>query len=262
MIDARRHDDPDADRRARAGRARHGDRRRADAARPRSWGRSSAASSSIRCRGAGSSSSTSRSGSSPCIASLRVLPRDEPRPTERFDALGLILLSPGLALVIYGLAQSSSHGGLRRLPRCSSRSWSGSCCWRCSCATGCAPRIRCWTCGCSRTGCSPRRRRRSTVFALAVFGGMLLLPLYLQAVRGESALASGLLHGAAGHRGDDHDAHRREADRPHGRRQDRAAGDAADHRVVRRAHAGHGDHVRTGGSASCCSSWASGWAGR
>jgi MFS family permease len=31
------------------------------------------------------------------------------------------------------------------------------------------------------------------VFALAVFGGMLLLPLYLQAVRGESALASGLL---------------------------------------------------------------------
>jgi MFS family permease len=32
-----------------------------------------------------------------------------------------------------------------------------------------------------------------TVFALAVFGGMLLLPLYLQAVRGESALARGLL---------------------------------------------------------------------
>jgi predicted MFS family arabinose efflux permease len=31
------------------------------------------------------------------------------------------------------------------------------------------------------------------VFALAVFGGMLLLPLYLQAVRGESALVSGLL---------------------------------------------------------------------
>src|SRR5687768_2646959 len=41
----------------------------------------------------------------------RVLPVDQPRPTERFDALGLILLSPGLALVIYGLAQSSSHGG-------------------------------------------------------------------------------------------------------------------------------------------------------
>jgi MFS family permease len=45
------------------------------------------------------------------VASLRVLPVDQPRPTERFDALGLIQLSPGLALVIYGLAQSSSHGG-------------------------------------------------------------------------------------------------------------------------------------------------------
>jgi EmrB/QacA subfamily drug resistance transporter len=45
------------------------------------------------------------------VASLRVLPVDQPRPTERFNALGLILLSPGLALVIYGLAQSSSHGG-------------------------------------------------------------------------------------------------------------------------------------------------------
>jgi MFS family permease len=45
------------------------------------------------------------------VASLRVLPVDQPRPTERFGALGLILLSPGLALVIYGLAQSSSHGG-------------------------------------------------------------------------------------------------------------------------------------------------------
>src|SRR3954471_10984928 len=40
--------------------------------------------------------------------SLRVLPRDRPQPAERFDALGLFLLSPGLALVIYGLAKSTS----------------------------------------------------------------------------------------------------------------------------------------------------------
>src|SRR5215210_7582240 len=43
--------------------------------------------------------------------SLRVLPRDVPQAHERFDALGLALLSPGLALFIYGLAQSSSGGG-------------------------------------------------------------------------------------------------------------------------------------------------------
>src|SRR4051794_4839948 len=43
--------------------------------------------------------------------SLRILPRDRPQPAERFDTLGLFLLSPGLALVIYGLAKSTSAGG-------------------------------------------------------------------------------------------------------------------------------------------------------
>src|SRR4051794_6406958 len=42
--------------------------------------------------------------------SRRVLPRDRPQPAERLDFLGLCLLSPGLALVIYGLAKSTSAG--------------------------------------------------------------------------------------------------------------------------------------------------------
>src|SRR5690348_16336206 len=42
--------------------------------------------------------------------SLRVLPRDQPSPHERLDVLGLLLLSPGLALVIFGLAKSASKG--------------------------------------------------------------------------------------------------------------------------------------------------------
>jgi EmrB/QacA subfamily drug resistance transporter len=122
----------------------------------------------------------------------RILPRDEPRPTERFDALGLALLSPGLALVIYGLAQSSSHGGF-----------------------GSGNVLIPVAVGAVLLALFVRHGLRSphplldlrlfsnrvfaaatatlTVFALAVFGGMLLLPLYLQAVRGESALVSGLL---------------------------------------------------------------------
>jgi EmrB/QacA subfamily drug resistance transporter len=126
------------------------------------------------------------------VMAARILPKDEPRPTERFDALGLALLSPGLALVIYGLAQSSSNGGF---------------------ATGevIVPVIV----GLVLLALFVRHGLRFahplldlrlfknrvfaaatatlTVFALAVFGGMLLLPLYLQAVRGESALTSGLL---------------------------------------------------------------------
>src|SRR3954454_16289107 len=42
----------------------------------------------------------------------RVLPRDTPAPAERFDTLGLFLLCPGLALVIYGLAQATAAGGV------------------------------------------------------------------------------------------------------------------------------------------------------
>src|SRR5918998_895997 len=42
---------------------------------------------------------------------LKVLPRDSAQPNHRFDTLGLLLLSPGLALVIYGLAESASAGG-------------------------------------------------------------------------------------------------------------------------------------------------------
>src|SRR5262245_23408473 len=41
----------------------------------------------------------------------RVLPRDVPKHDEELDWLGLVLLSPGLALVIYGLAESGSSGG-------------------------------------------------------------------------------------------------------------------------------------------------------
>src|SRR4051794_953878 len=45
------------------------------------------------------------------IASIRILEKDEPQPGHRFDTLGLALLSPGLALLIYGLANSLSAGG-------------------------------------------------------------------------------------------------------------------------------------------------------
>ena len=44
------------------------------------------------------------------LCSLRVLPKDEPEPSERLDLLGLVLLSPSLAMIIYGLAQSNTHG--------------------------------------------------------------------------------------------------------------------------------------------------------
>ena len=42
----------------------------------------------------------------------RVVPRDTPAPQHAFDSLGLVLVSPGLALLIYGLAESAGAGGV------------------------------------------------------------------------------------------------------------------------------------------------------
>jgi EmrB/QacA subfamily drug resistance transporter len=125
-------------------------------------------------------------------AALRVLPRDTPAPQHAFDTVGLFLLSPGLAALIYGLAETHSAGGfgspqvfgpviaglvllalfVRHALRASeplvdlrlfrNRTYAASC-------------------------------AMLMLFATAVFGGMLLLPLYFQTVRGESAFDTGLL---------------------------------------------------------------------
>jgi EmrB/QacA subfamily drug resistance transporter len=41
----------------------------------------------------------------------RLLPRDAPRPHDRFDALGFLLISPGMAAIIYGLSRTETGGG-------------------------------------------------------------------------------------------------------------------------------------------------------
>src|SRR4051812_26645843 len=50
-------------------------------------------------------------GAAGLIMSVRILERDVPQPSERLDWLGLVLLSPSLALIIFGLAKSSQAGG-------------------------------------------------------------------------------------------------------------------------------------------------------
>ena len=126
------------------------------------------------------------------IASQRILARDVPQPGHRLDWLGLGLLSPGLAFLIYGLAETSGDGGFGR--------------WQV---------IGPGLVGIFMLAAFVRHGLRTSdalidlrLFAnrvftassitlilviIAVFGGMLLLPLYLQVVRGESALDTGLL---------------------------------------------------------------------
>ena len=40
----------------------------------------------------------------------RVLPKDAPEPSEALDVVGMILLSPGLALLLYGVSSIPEEG--------------------------------------------------------------------------------------------------------------------------------------------------------
>ncbi|MGH2907000.1 MAG: DHA2 family efflux MFS transporter permease subunit [Solirubrobacterales bacterium] len=122
----------------------------------------------------------------------RFLDRDEPKPSEKLDWRGLALLSPGVALFVYGLAETGPVGGFNS--------------WKVI-----APMVA----GALLVGAFIAHALRDaqplldvrlfkqkimaaaslTTFTLAAafFGAMLLMPLYYQVVRGESALQAGLL---------------------------------------------------------------------
>jgi len=126
------------------------------------------------------------------IAALRLLPRDEPAPAERLDWLGLLLLSPGLAAFVYGLAETSASGGI------------GSAKALVPMLAGLAL-ITTFIVHAARSAwplIDVRLYRNRTMsaasattfsFAAAMFGAMFLIPLYYQVVRGQSALHAGLL---------------------------------------------------------------------
>ncbi len=124
-------------------------------------------------------------------AAFLVLDRDEAQPTHRLDWLGMALLSPGLTLLIFGLAETSSHGagaprawvpiaaGALLIVAFLRHSW-----------TAPAPLIDIRTFTHTRAGAAAGV---FLLFAIAMFGSLLLVPLYFQNVRGQSALEAGLL---------------------------------------------------------------------
>ncbi|MEO3785709.1 DHA2 family efflux MFS transporter permease subunit [Actinocorallia sp. B10E7] len=116
------------------------------------------------------------------LLAARVLPADPARSRRRLDVLGLLLLSPGLALLIYGLtgggAVSAAAGAV----------------------LGAAFVVRALTTHEPLIQLRLFRRRRLaaaaatvTFTAAAYFGSMTILPLYYQIVRGEGAATTGML---------------------------------------------------------------------
>jgi EmrB/QacA subfamily drug resistance transporter len=125
------------------------------------------------------------------LAARRVLEQDEPQPSHRMDWLGLVLLSPGLTLLIFGLAESATDGfgaakswgpiaaGALLIVAFLRHSWT---------AKDPLIDIRLFTH--TRAGAAAGT---FMLFSIAFFGSLLLVPLYYQSVRGDTALQAGLL---------------------------------------------------------------------
>ncbi|GAB2734377.1 MDR family MFS transporter [Kitasatospora kifunensis] len=123
----------------------------------------------------------------------RHLPEDEPAPRPRLDVLGMLLLSPGIAAVLYGLTQLTGSDGLTS-PRVALPLFAGLALllgylgWALRRGPDALINIRLFR---------HRALASSSVLVFlsgaALYSTMLLLPLYWQQVRGESALGAALL---------------------------------------------------------------------
>ncbi|HEY2162150.1 MAG TPA: DHA2 family efflux MFS transporter permease subunit, partial [Solirubrobacteraceae bacterium] len=126
------------------------------------------------------------------IAAVRILPAVKPAPAGKLDTVGLALMASGLVLLTYGLAEVGSTGSFTAakvlFPCAVGIALVGTFVWH-------ALRV-------SRPLLDVRLYRRTTfasasfaMFCLgaALFGGMILLPLYWQGIRHESVALTGLL---------------------------------------------------------------------
>jgi EmrB/QacA subfamily drug resistance transporter len=126
------------------------------------------------------------------LAATKLLPRDEPAAHQRLDWLGLILLSPGLAAFVYGLAETASSGGLG-----ATKAWLPMLAGAALIATFIVHAARhAWPLidvKLFKVRTMSAASATTFAFAAGMFGMMFMLPLYYQVVRGQSALHAGLL---------------------------------------------------------------------
>jgi EmrB/QacA subfamily drug resistance transporter len=126
------------------------------------------------------------------IAATKLLPRDEPSAHEKLDWLGLLMLSPGLAAFVYGLAETASSGGVGAtkawLPMLAGATLIGTFIFHAARHAWPLIDVKLFK---VRTMSAASATTFS--FAAAMFGAMFMLPLYYQVVRGQSALDAGLL---------------------------------------------------------------------
>jgi EmrB/QacA subfamily drug resistance transporter len=131
------------------------------------------------------------------IAAWRTIPETESGPAGRLDLVGLALLSSASSATVYGLSQLGTHGSLTApvvlWPIAAGLALAGVFCWHALRVERPLLDIRLYT---NRVFASASL----TTFGLgaALFGAMILVPLYYQEVRHESVIVTGLLVGPQG----------------------------------------------------------------
>ncbi|MCW2601335.1 MAG: family efflux transporter permease subunit [Frankiales bacterium] len=126
------------------------------------------------------------------VLALRILPRDAGASTYRLDVRGLLLAPTGLALLTYGLSETASQPGLLRapvvLPILAGM---------CLLAAFARHALRVEHPLLDLRLFSDRTYTMASIACLAngaiSLGGLILLPLYLQGIRGENAVDTGML---------------------------------------------------------------------
>jgi EmrB/QacA subfamily drug resistance transporter len=123
---------------------------------------------------------------------VRLLPASQPRPGQRLDVIGAVLLSGGLALFLFGLAQTSQHSQLATAsaigPMAAGAAAVGLFVWHALRSDSPLLDLRLFRQRGFATGAAA-----NFVLGTALFGVALLLPLYFEVVRGRSPLQTGLL---------------------------------------------------------------------
>jgi EmrB/QacA subfamily drug resistance transporter len=132
-------------------------------------------------------------GAAAVVYAWRVLEPDAAEPSESFDFLGMALMSPGLALFLFGVSSLPQEGGDFSAPRV----------WMSMLVGVVLMAAFVWHSFRPEHPLLDLRlfhNRNLTVaiitmfmFAAAFFGGLLLVPTYFQQIRGESTLHAGLL---------------------------------------------------------------------
>jgi EmrB/QacA subfamily drug resistance transporter len=126
------------------------------------------------------------------LYALMALPKDSPHPSESFDFLGVLMMSPGLALFLYGVSSIPAEGKVGT-PKVLVPALIGVALVVTFVLYSFKPKHPLLDLRLFRNRNLAISVATMFLFAVAFFGGLLLVPTYFQQIRGESVLRAGLL---------------------------------------------------------------------